>query len=296
MEPFGETDAVQPIVIDDPSDPRLGDYVALNDVALRRATEDRDGVFLAEGINVVRRLVSSPYRIRSLLLVPQKFERLRGELEQGWPPDAPVYVAERTVLAQVAGFDIHRGVIASAERGPGATIDDVTAAGTGLIVALEGINDTENLGAIARTARAFGAGALLLDPRCADPLYRRAVRVSMGEMLHIPIVRVTARRWPDETFTVLRAAGYRVAALTPAPDAVDIHDWPSSERMVLVLGAEGPGLSPGTQRAADVRLRIPIAPGVDSLNVGHAAAAALAVLVRPVGRRTPGDPVSGGPA
>jgi tRNA G18 (ribose-2'-O)-methylase SpoU len=271
---------VQPIVIDDPADPRLADYLALNDVALRTATEERDGVFIAEGITVLHRLLTSPYRIRSLVLIPQKFSRLRDELTDRWPSDAPVYVATREVLAGVAGFDIHRGVIAAADRGPGVSIADLAGHGSRLLVAMEGLNDTENLGAIARTARAFGAGGLILDAGCADPLYRRSVRVSMGEVLHLPIARSTADAWPTAAMNELRAAGYVVAALTPAADAVSIYDWSVPERVVVLLGAEGPGLSTVAQRAADVRLRIPINPAVDSLNVGHATAAALAVLGR----------------
>ncbi len=271
---------MQPIVIDDPADPRLADYLALNDVVLRTATEERDGVFIAEGITVLHRLLASPYRIRSLVLIPKKFERLRDELADHWPDDTPVYIASRDVLAGVAGFDIHRGVISSADRGPSLSVADLAGGGPRLLVALEGLNDTENLGAIARTARAFGAGGLVLDPGCADPLYRRSVRVSMGEILHLPIARADARGWPSATTEELRAAGYVVAALTPAPDAISIYDWPAPERLVVLLGAEGPGLSAAAQGAADVRLRIPINPDVDSLNVGHAAAATLAVLGR----------------
>ena len=271
---------MQPIVIDNPADPRLADYLALNDVVLRTATEARDGVFIAEGITVLHRLLASSYRIRSLVLIPQKFERLRDELADRWPADAPVYVASRDVLAGVAGFDIHRGVLAAAERTPALSITELVGRGSRLLVALEGLNDTENLGAIARTARAFGAEGLILDPGCADPLYRRSVRVSMGEILHLPIARAATGGWPAVTMEEVRAGGYAVAALTPSPDALSIYDWPAPERLVVLLGAEGPGLSAPAQRAADVRLRIPINSAVDSLNVGHAAAAALAVLGR----------------
>ncbi len=271
---------MQPIVIDDPADPRLADYLALNDVVLRQATEDRDGVFIAEGITVLRRLITSPYRIRSLVLVPQKFDRLATELGPIWPTGVPVYVASREVLAGVAGFDIHRGVIAAADRGVPPTTIELCARGERLLVALEGLNDIENLGAIARTARAFGAGGLLLDAACADPLYRRSVRVSMGEVLHLPVARSRPDTWLAD-FDAWRAAGYTIAGLTPAADAVSVYDWPVPERLVVLLGAEGPGLSAAAQRAADVRLRIPINPSVDSLNVGHAAAAVLAVLARP---------------
>ncbi len=175
-------------------------------------------------------------------------------------------------MAEVAGFDVHRGAVASATRLPPADLDRVLAAARTVAV-LEGLNAAENLGAIARSARALGVDALLLDPTCADPLYRRTVRVSMGEILFLPHVRTGP---VADLVPTLHAHGYRVLALTPSWDATDLrhrqraHD----EKLALVLGAEGPGLAAATLGAADERVRIAIAADVDSLNVGHAAAIA----------------------
>jgi tRNA G18 (ribose-2'-O)-methylase SpoU len=179
-----------------------------------------------------------------------------------------------TTSSCAVGFDLHRGALAAADRPALLDPADLTTHRT--IAVLEGVNDHENLGAIARSGRALGVAALVLDPTCADPYYRRAVRVSMGEMLHLPIGRAT--RWPG-ALAELRAAGVTVAALTPAPDAVDIQRWHRPDGpLAILLGAEGPGLTAAAQHAADVRLRIATDPTVDSLNVGHAAAIAFALL------------------
>jgi tRNA G18 (ribose-2'-O)-methylase SpoU len=256
--------------ITDAHDPRLADYVDLRDPVARRRIEG-DELLIAEGVNVVRRLVVSPLRVRSVLVTPKRFGLLQADLAA---VDAPVYVAAPEVMATTVGFDLHRGAVAAADRPP--TLDPLSLTTQRTIAVLEGVNDHENLGAIARSARALGVAALVLDPTCADPYYRRAVRVSMGEMLHLPVAR--ADRWPGVLID-LRAAGVTVAALTPATDAVDIRRWQRPEGpLAILLGAEGPGLTPAAQRAADVRLRIPIDPAVDSLNVGHAAAIAFAVL------------------
>jgi tRNA G18 (ribose-2'-O)-methylase SpoU len=256
--------------ITEPRDPRLADYVDLRDPDIRRRIEG-DELLIAEGVNVVRRLLASPLRVRSVLVTPKRLAALAPDLAS---TDVPVYVAPPDVVAATVGFDLHRGAVAAADRptllAPSALV------GMRTIAALEGVNDHENLGAIARSARALGVDALLLDPTCADPYYRRAIRVSMGEMLHLPIAR--AARWP-EALTDLRAAGVAVAALTPAAGATDIHTWRRPDwPLAILLGAEGPGLSEAALQAADVRLRIPISPGVDSLNVGHAAAIAFATL------------------
>lgn len=266
------------IPIDDPTDPRVADYVGMRDPELRRATEARDGIFLAEGLNVLRRLVTSRYPIRSVLLSRSQYERLAAELSAALPAATPVYVAGPDVLAAIAGFDLHRGVVASAERGPGIDLDELLARG-GPLVGLEALTDHENLGAIARSARALGAKGLLLDDRCADPLYRRAVRVSMGEMLHLPWCRVGSM---VAAIDDVRRAGWTVGALTPAAGSVSAHDWsPDPTRTLLLFGSEGPGLTAATIAAADVAVRIPIDASVDSLNVGHAVAVCLALIGRP---------------
>ena len=180
------------------------------------------------------------------------------------------------MLAATVGFDLHRGAVAAADRRPLPTLDDVVA-GARTLAVLEGLNDPENLGAVARSARAFGIGGLVLDPRCLDPYYRRTVRVSMGEVLFLPIARAAA--WPAD-LAVLHRAGFETWALTPDPTAEPLWSLDVPARVAVMLGAEGPGLSAAARAAATRRVRIPIAAGVDSLNVGHAAAVAFAHLAR----------------
>ena len=261
---------MDPIEITDARDPRVGDYVGLRDPELRAAVEARDGTFIVEGANALRRLLASSVRARSVLLTPKQHARLQAELAD---LTVPVYVATRDVFTAVAGFDLHRGVVASADRPADPGLDAVLARATTVVV-LEGLNDQENLGAIARSARALGADALVLDPRCADPYYRRVVRVSMGEVLHLAVTRVDD--WADGVACVA-AAGFTTAALSPHGDT-SLFSWRPPARVALLLGAEGPGLSGPSLTAADVRLRIPIREDVDSLNVGHAAAVALAFV------------------
>jgi tRNA G18 (ribose-2'-O)-methylase SpoU len=254
--------------IDDAADPRLADFVGLRDADLRRRFEDARGIFIAEGITVVRRLLASPYAVRTVLVTAPLRERLRDALTD----DVEVVVTTRSVMAEVAGFDLHRGAVASADRLPPADLE-AALAGARTVAVLEGLNDAENLGAIARSARALGVDALLLDPTCADPLYRRTVRVSMGEILFLRLVRTGP---VAELVPTLHAHGYEVLALTPAHDATDLRQISRApgDKLALVLGAEGPGLSDAALRAADRRVRIALAHDVDSLNVGHAAAIA----------------------
>ena len=262
----------------DAGDPRLDEYRALNDQAFRRRYE-ADRIFVAEGFVAIDRLIESGHVIRSVLVTPSRLERFgaaRTELERR---GVPVLVASREVVGEVVGFDLHRGVVAVAERRPHPTVADVAADGVRLAV-LEGLNDAENLGAIARAARALGIDALVVDPRCTDPYSRRSVHVSMGEILLLPVVVTTERSWPS-VFEDLDRFGFESWALTPAADAASIWDLPVPARLAIVLGAEGPGLEERTMRRATERVRIPIRPGVDSLNVGHAAAVAFAAVGRP---------------
>jgi tRNA G18 (ribose-2'-O)-methylase SpoU len=261
---------VPPIEITEAGDPRLSDYVGLRDADLRADLEGRERIFIVEGTNALRRLLATPLRTRSVLVTPKQHARLSGLLDG---LDTPVYVASREVLAGVAGFDLHRGVVASADRPDDPGLDEVLARSS-TVVALEALNDQENLGAIARSARALGADALVLDPTCADPYYRRVVRVSMGEVLHLPVTRLAD--WASGLRRIADA-GFCLAALTPAGET-SLFDWRPPERVALLLGAEGPGLSSEALAAADVRVRIPIRADVDSLNVGHAAAVALAFV------------------
>jgi tRNA G18 (ribose-2'-O)-methylase SpoU len=250
-----------------PDDPCLADYGGLRGLEQRQRAELAAGVFIAEGITVIERMLLSPYRVRSLLLHPRMLDRLRPLIE---PLPVPVYVADRATLEAITGFDLHRGALACAERPALRPLGELLA-GTTRLAVLEGLNDGENLGAIARSARAFGIDALVVDPTTIDPLYRRAVRVSMGEMLMLPWTRVL--EWPH-ALDEISACGFEVAAFTPADDAIDLGSWKPSSRVAVLLGAEGPGLSAGSFAAAETRVRIPISPSVDSLNVGHAAAVA----------------------
>ena len=252
-------------------DPRLADYVELPDPAARRRIE-RDELFVVEGVTAITRLLSSGHRIRSVLVTPQA---LATDVDLDGV-DAPVYVASREVLASTVGFDLHRGAVAVAERRPLPSVAEAVA-GASRIAVLEGLNDPENLGAIARSARAFGIGALVLDPTCIDPYYRRTIRVSMGEVLFLPVAR--AATWPGDLAT-LGSLGFETWALTPDPAAEPIWSLDVPPRVAVVLGAEGPGLSRRARAAVARHVRIPIDPDVDSLNVGHAAAVAFAVVAR----------------
>lgn len=256
-------------------DPRLSDYRDLREPARRAAAEQAGGHFVAEGVTVVRRLLESSLRVRSVLVLEGREERVADLVAAS----VPFYVVAKDVMNTLVGFDLHRGVLACADR-PLAIPLEQLARTSRTIAVLEGLNDHENLGAIARSARALGIDALLLDPTTADPWYRRAVRVSMGEMIYLPMARST--NWPED-LEVLRANGYVVAALTPAPDAVSLASFAatSPERVALLLGAEGPGLTSTALSLSDVRVRIPIRTSVDSLNVGHAAAIAFAALGHP---------------
>lgn len=249
------------IEIDDPLDTRLVDYRGL-----RERGKESDEYFIVEGLTAIERLLRSKYPVRSVLLTPATHARIANQLG-----GVTVYVLSAEAMSSVAGVNLHRGAVASASRLIAPSLVEVLPAAK-RIVMLEGINDHENLGAIARTARGLGADALLLDPTCADPFYRRSVRVSMGELLHLPIVRCAS--WAD-AFDAVVAAGLEIWALTPSSDAIDIFTLTPPDRWALAVGAEGPGLS-GETLGRCLNVRIPMRNGVDSLNVGHAVAAALA--------------------
>jgi tRNA G18 (ribose-2'-O)-methylase SpoU len=261
--------------IDDPSDPRLSDYRELRDAAARRRIEG-DRFFIAEGPVAIARLLASAHRVRSVLVSEQKRARMTALLDV---LDAPVYVVDTSLLHDIVGFDLHRGAIAAADRLPHPSLDGLAGRSRRLAV-LEGLNDPENLGAIARSARALGVDGLVLDPTCIDPYTRRTVRVSMGEILHLPSCRVDPTEWPHTALARLHEHGYETWAMTPADDAVDIWDLPVPDRVAIVLGAEGPGLDRRTMSATSRRVRLPVRPDVDSLNVGAAAAVAFAIVDR----------------
>jgi tRNA G18 (ribose-2'-O)-methylase SpoU len=259
---------IQPEPVDDPGDPRVADFFALNDPDRRRAVERDGDFFVAEGALVIRHLLQSPYPVRAVLATAHGLAALDDVLAG---VEAPVYLVDQSLMTSIAGFRFHRGALASAGRRPPPDLATVVA-GAGLVLMVEGVSDNENVGALFRNAAAFGVAGVVLDATSADPLYRRSVRVSMGHVLRLPFTRV-----PDATAAIgtLQGLGFEVLALTPAAGAVDIGDLRPGGRRVLLVGAEGPGLSGRALAAADRRVRIAMAAGVDSLNVATAAAVAL---------------------
>jgi tRNA G18 (ribose-2'-O)-methylase SpoU len=263
------------VAIDDPHDDRLADYRALTDVALRRRSEPENGIFIAEGDLVIRRALRAGYPLRSALVSERWLPLLDAALAD---VDAPVFVGSEAVLEAITGFHVHRGALASMARRPLRRVEEVIAVARRVVV-LEDVNSHTNVGAIFRCAAGLGMDAVLLSPRCADPLYRRSVRVSMGEVFAIPYA--TFESWPGG-LDVLADAGFALRALTPDVSAPPIEAVPVApgERVALLLGAEGPGLSDAVL-ARSRRVRIPMANGVDSLNVAAAAAVACYALRAP---------------
>jgi tRNA G18 (ribose-2'-O)-methylase SpoU len=264
-----------PVVITDPDDPRVADFRDLKAGDRPEGTPRWGGPVIVEGVTAVERLLATDYRIRAVFGVPGRVAAL------DLPDDVAAYEADKWLLSEVIGFRLTRGVLASADRRPPAELDDLLAgpdpAAPRRLAVLEALNDAENLGSIARSALALGIDGLLLDPRCADPFYRRSVRVSMGHILALPFTVLSD--WPGDLQRV-HAAGYTTVALTPAADAVDLTsiDPVAHPRTAVLLGAEGPGLTPEAQQAVSIRARIPMRDGVDSLGVAAAAAIAFATL------------------
>ncbi|MBN1174957.1 MAG: RNA methyltransferase [Micromonosporaceae bacterium] len=260
--------------ITDPEDERIADYRALTDVSLRTRWEPPHGLFIAEGSLVLRRALRSGYLARSILVEAKRVPEITEFAGDG----VPVYAATAEVLAATTGFHVHRGVLASFFRKPPSLADEVLATARRLVIC-EDVNNHTNLGAIFRGAAALGIDGVLLSPTCADPLYRRSVRVSMGEVFAVPYARLEP--WPAALATV-RAAGFALLALTPSDDALPIQHLTAEQRHrpALLLGAEGPGLSTAALTASDARVVIPMRAGVDSLNVAAAAAVACWELCR----------------
>lgn len=260
--------------VSDPEDPRLDDYLHLTDVALRSRHEPSAGLYMAESERVIRRALRAGHRPRSVLLSERWVEPLGDLLGEVVALGAPVYVGTAEVLRAVTGFHVHRGAIAAMRR-PVLPEAAALTAGARRLVVLEDVVDHTNVGAVFRSVAGIGADAVLVSPRCADPLYRRSVRVSMGTVFQVPWTRIEP--WPSG-LDQLRAQGFVVAALALRDDAVDLGTWEGGaapDRLALVLGTEGDGLSSGAVEQADVCVRIPMAGGVDSLNVAAAAAVAL---------------------
>ncbi|AWI27649.1 RNA methyltransferase [Streptomyces sp. ICN441] len=284
------------ITVDDPEDPRLRDYTGLTDVELRRRREPAEGLFIAEGEKVIRRARHAGYEMRSMLLSAKWVDVMRDVIDE---VPAPVYAVSPDLAERVTGYHVHRGALASMQRKPlpaagellqsarrvvDTEAGDPTGLGTasppgppegaGMRVAVfEDIVDHANLGAAFRNAAALGVDAVLLTPRCADPLYRRAVKVSMGAVFHVPWTRLTS--WPKDV-EIFREHGFVTAALCLDEKSVTIDELAARryEKLVLMLGTEGDGLSVDALRAADEWVRIPMAAGVDSLNVAAASAVA----------------------
>jgi tRNA G18 (ribose-2'-O)-methylase SpoU len=261
------------IPIDDPDDPRLADFRDLTRADRRPDRPGGRGLVIAEGTVVVRRLLASAYPLRALLGLARRFDELAPNLTES---DAPFYVVDAELMATIIGFHLNRGVLATADRVPQASAGELLA-NVRSVAVLEGVGDHENLGSIFRNAAGLGVGAVLLADGCADPLYRRSVRVSMGTVLHVPFAPLA---WLDEGVRLLHSNGFRIVALSPAGE-FRLADAPLSGRVALLVGSEGHGLTAPALAAADLRVRIPMHRGVDSLNVGTAAAIAFAALPDP---------------
>jgi tRNA G18 (ribose-2'-O)-methylase SpoU len=256
------------VAVDDASDPRLADYRDLRDVQLRKHLEAEHGLFLAEGEKVVRRALEAGYRPRSFLMAERWLDSLGDVLAV---TDAPCFVVSEALAEEVTGFHVHRGALASLERRPLPTLWSVLEGARSILV-LEDIVDHTNVGAIFRSGAALGFDAVLLAPRCADPLYRRSVKVAMGAVFTMPWTRFDD--W-FEALPSLSQLGFTTIALTLAEDAVDIAEAVRGvDKVALVLGSEGHGLSARWENMADRRAVIPMAAGIDSLNVAAATAVA----------------------
>ncbi|MCU1598087.1 MAG: rRNA methyltransferase [Glaciihabitans sp.] len=251
----------------------LRDYLNLTDVSLRRVSEPAGGLYIAESTKVISRAIAAGHRPRSVLTLEKWLPEIEPLVREF---DVPVYVGESSLLENLTGFNLHRGALASMHRPPLASVAD-TVAGAKRIVVLEDIVDHTNVGAIFRSVAGLGADAVLITPRCADPLYRRSVRVSMGTVLQVPWTRLP--EWPEGA-SVLKELGFELAALALSPDAVELQDFAASapSKVALLLGTEGDGLSTAALTAADTIVTIPMMHGVDSLNVASASAVALYAL------------------
>jgi tRNA G18 (ribose-2'-O)-methylase SpoU len=254
----------------DAADPRVSDYTGLTDTQLRRRREPAEGLYIAESTKVLRRAIDAGHTPRSFFLTDKWLPDLEDVLARF--PDVPAYVGSEAVLEEITGFHLHRGALAAMNRPAPLALDEVLRNARRVAI-LEDMVDHTNLGAVFRSAAALGIDAVLVTPRCADPLYRRAIRVSMGTVFQVPWVRLDS--WPGSIET-LRGFGFLVAALALEPDSVELQDLSqrNPERLALILGTEGEGLSPQTLEQSDLTVRIPMNPAVDSLNVAAAGAVA----------------------
>lgn len=269
------------------SDPRLAPYANMRDAELAQRTDPLDaaahgGLFIAEGELVVGRLIASRFRVQSVLTTESRMETLRDSLAP-LAPETPLFIADQQTMNQIVGFNMHRGVLAIGVRGPSLSLPELLLRG-GPIVVLEDLTNHDNLGGVFRNAAALGGTGVcvVLSPRCADPLYRKSIRVSMGAALCVPFIRATA--WPD-VLQDIAAAGYQVWGMTPGADTVELSEatrglGPTS-RVAVLLGSEGPGLTPEALAACTKRVRIAMRktdPTIDSLNVAMASGISLHCL------------------
>jgi tRNA G18 (ribose-2'-O)-methylase SpoU len=257
--------------IDRFDDSRLAGYRNVSDAEflLRRNR------FVAEGRLVVGRLLTAGHRVDSILVNDASFQALQPALASV-APDVPVYVCDTGGFAALTGFHLHRGCLALAERPASRALIDVVRA-TDVVLVLEGVTDADNVGSAFRNAAAFGASVVLTDT-CCDPLYRKAIRTSMGTVLRTPYARATD--WPSD-LDAIKGEGFTVVALTPRENAVDLSTCARPQRVALVVGSEGSGLTATTEAISDVRARIPISAAVDSLNVATATGIALHYFTTP---------------
>jgi tRNA G18 (ribose-2'-O)-methylase SpoU len=272
--------------IDTEGDPRIALFRNVGDADLLRD----HGVFVAEGRLVVRTLLTaSPLKTRAVLVTKPALETLGDLLVDG---NVPVFVVPRSIMNGIVGFNIHRGCLALGERPATRPLEALLAQpDVSRLIVLENVSNADNVGGIFRCAAALGGDAVVLGPHCCDPLYRKSIRTSIGASLRVPFASATA--WPGG-LERLRRCGFAIVALTPAPDATALddiaHELASHDRLALLLGAEGEGLTAEAQSAAHYRVRIPIAADVDSLNVAVAAGIALHTLRLPKQPENPRNP------
>jgi tRNA G18 (ribose-2'-O)-methylase SpoU len=256
--------------IADAADPRLESYRHLTDATLLR----HRGLFVAEGRLVIERvLADARYTVESLLLNAAALSALGSPLNSR-PSEAPIFLADAAILEQTTGIHFHRGCLALVRR-PVATPWATAVGDAAVVVVLDGVTNADNVGSVFRNVAAFGAGAVLLSPTCCDPLYRKAIRTSMGAVLRVPFARMEP--WPDALFDI-RSRGFTLVALSPHPSALSLDTFAGQTahpRVALLVGTEGAGLAASTEAAADLRVRIPILPAVDSLNLAVATGIAL---------------------
>lgn len=252
--------------------PLLADYSVQTDVALKKARGSEHGIYIAESALVLERALRAGHRPRSVLALGNTVAEALELVGDG----VPVFTGESELLAELTGYLLHRGVIAAMNRPQLESVESLLASSSRVII-LENVADPTNVGAIFRSVAAIGADAVFVTPRCSDPFYRRAIRVSMGTVLQVPWTRLG--EWPAAK-AQLAASGFQIAALALSADAVSLRDFEAPQKLALVLGAEGDGLTPEAIAAADTIVQIPMAHGIDSLNVAATAAVAMWALAR----------------